>query len=102
MYAGRSLSGELFATVHELAPEAHLAMLGALVPSIDQGIPKTVDLAADASRVPSAPWRSGATGLAVFRPNPVAAAALEAGETPAGACCPDDPCSDSTTRKGAP
>ncbi|MCF8097778.1 MAG: adenosylcobalamin-dependent ribonucleoside-diphosphate reductase [Desulfarculaceae bacterium] len=62
----------VFATAHEISPDAHLAMQAAFQASTDNGVSKTVNLAADAGReqvrrVSTQAHRLGLKGVTVFR-----------------------------------
>jgi ribonucleoside-diphosphate reductase alpha chain len=81
-----------FVTATELTPEAHLAMLAALQPLVDNSISKTINVAEALPRAAFAAiferaYALGAKGCTVFRPNPVSGAVL----TPAERCCPAPP-----------
>jgi ribonucleoside-diphosphate reductase alpha chain len=78
-----------FVTAAELTPEAHLAMLAALQPLVDNSISKTINVAEALPRASLAAiferaYAVGAKGCTVFRPNPVTGVVL----TPAERCCP--------------
>jgi ribonucleoside-diphosphate reductase alpha chain len=85
-----------YASARDLSPRAHLDMLKALQPYVDNAISKTVNVAQDfsfdgfASLYESA-WRAGLKGCTAFRSNPVTGAILEADTADSGAnrphCC---------------
>ncbi len=85
-----------YTCAHELPPRAHLDMLSALQPYVDNAISKTVNVPKDfpyeqfASLYESA-WRGGLKGCTAFRLNPVTGAIREAeiseGELNAPHCC---------------
>jgi len=86
------ISGPLppaFVTATELAPEAHLAMLAALQPLVDNSISKTINVPETLSRAAfgdifERAYALGIKGCTVFRPNAVTGAVL----TPAvERCC---------------
>jgi ribonucleoside-diphosphate reductase alpha chain len=79
-----------FVTADELSPEAHLKMIAALQPLVDNSISKTINVAADISRsafagIYSDAYGLGLKGCTVFRPNPVTGAILS--EAPDVQCC---------------
>jgi len=62
----------VFATAHEISPDAHLAMQAAFQASTDNGVSKTVNLAAEAApeqvrRVFTRAHALGLKGVTVFR-----------------------------------
>jgi ribonucleoside-diphosphate reductase alpha chain len=70
-----------FVTAAELAPDAHLDMLAALAPLVDNSISKTVNVPADLPRsafmdIYKRAYALGVKGCTVFRPNAVTGAVL--------------------------
>ena len=64
-----------FRTAAQIAPEEHVAMLGALQPYVDAAISKTVPVPTDcgverAQALFMSAWRLGLKGLTLFRPDP--------------------------------
>jgi ribonucleoside-diphosphate reductase alpha chain len=85
-----------FVTAAELAPDAHIAMLAALQPLVDNAISKTINVPENISRehfasIYERAYQLGLKGCTVFRPNPVTGAVLTAAEPPARVhCCTPD------------
>jgi ribonucleoside-diphosphate reductase alpha chain len=85
-----------FVTASELSPDAHLAMLAALQPLVDNSISKTINVAESLPRdavagVFEKSYRLGLKGCTVFRPNPITGAVLTAvPSTQAVHCCTPD------------
>jgi len=80
---------DAFVTAAELSPDAHLDMLAALQPLVDNSISKTINVPAALQRaaltdVFSRAYALGVKGCTVFRPNPVTGAVLT---TAADSCC---------------
>jgi ribonucleoside-diphosphate reductase alpha chain len=72
-----------YVCAHELAPRAHLDMMAALQPYVDNAISKTVNVPEDYtfedfSSLYDAAWSAGLKGCTAFRSNPVTGAILEA------------------------
>ena len=70
-----------FVTAAELSPDAHLDMLAALAPLVDNSISKTVNVPADLPRsafggIYKRAYALGVKGCTVFRPNSVTGAVL--------------------------
>src|SRR5690606_36180628 len=83
---------DVFVTAEELSPDAHLEMLAALQPLVDNSISKTINVAADIRREDFASiyLRAHALGLkgcTVFRPNPITGAVLSAEPAQGPHCC---------------
>ncbi|HSS65849.1 MAG TPA: adenosylcobalamin-dependent ribonucleoside-diphosphate reductase [Gammaproteobacteria bacterium] len=82
-----------YACAHELPPRAHLEMLKALQPYVDNAISKTVNVPQEfpfeqfASLYESA-WRAGLKGCTAFRLNPVTGAILELDKPDAALAAP--------------
>ena len=93
----RQLKGDgmppAYACARDLSPRAHLDMLAALQPYVDNAISKTVNVAQDfsfdsfASLYQSA-WRAGLKGCTAFRSNPVTGAILRADASDTGVSAP--------------
>ncbi len=71
-----------YVCAHELPPRAHLDMLTALQPYVDNAISKTVNVPRDFpfdqfSSLYDLAWRAGLKGCTAFRSNPVTGAILE-------------------------
>jgi ribonucleoside-diphosphate reductase alpha chain len=85
-----------FVTAAELPPDAHLAMLAALQPFVDNAISKTINVAESlprdaVSQVFEKSYRLGLKGCTVFRPNPITGSVLTAApQTSAVHCCTPD------------
>ena len=85
-----------FVSAAELEPEAHLAMVAALQPFVDNSISKTINVAADIPRdsfasIYERAYAFGMKGCTVFRPNAVTGSVLTAREGAAGVqCCTPD------------
>jgi ribonucleoside-diphosphate reductase alpha chain len=74
--ANRGSPPPTFVTARELTPEAHLAMVAALQPLVDNSISKTINLAANTpptvfANVYERAYALGLKGCTVFRPNPM-------------------------------
>ncbi|SIT30895.1 ribonucleoside-diphosphate reductase class II [Achromobacter sp. MFA1 R4] len=81
-----------FRTAAQIAPEDHVAMLGALQPFVDAAISKTVPVPTDCSveraqALFMSAWRLGLKGLTLFRPEPGLDAVLGDAETGTPAPC---------------
>jgi ribonucleoside-diphosphate reductase alpha chain len=77
-----------FVTALEMAPMAHVEMVGAVAPFVDGSISKTVNLDeqcryADFEPVYLQAWRLGLKGLTAFRPNRGMGAVMQRPRTPA-------------------
>jgi len=81
-----------FVTAGELSPEAHLAMLAALQPLVDNSISKTINVAPDIPREDFASIYErahalGLKGCTVFRPNEITGSVLSAAPVEGPHCC---------------
>jgi ribonucleoside-diphosphate reductase alpha chain len=94
--SGSGQAPDAFVTAAELAPDAHIAMLAALQPLVDNAISKTINVPESISRerfasIYDRAYQLGLKGCTVFRPNPVTGAVLTAAESPARVhCCTPD------------
>ena len=85
-----------FVTAAELSPDAHLEMLAALQPLVDNSISKTINVAAALPRptfaeIYARAYRLGLKGCTVFRPNAISGEVLTAARDGAGIhCCTPD------------
>lgn len=71
-----------YVCAHELSPRAHVDMMAALQPFVDNAISKTVNVPEefsfkDFSSLYDAAWRAGLKGCTAFRANPVTGSILE-------------------------
>ena len=78
---------DYFVTALEISASAHKDMVAAVMPFIDTGISKTVNVAedypfADFEDLYHQAWKAGLKGLATFRPNRVLGAVLRTSDTP--------------------
>src|SRR5690606_19244170 len=83
---------DAFVTAEELSPDAHLEMLAALQPLVDNSISKTINVAAgiprdDFARIYLRAHALGLKGCTVFRPNPITGAVLSAEPMQGPHCC---------------
>ncbi len=85
-----------YVCAHELPPRAHLDMVAALQPYVDNAISKTVNVPEDYifedfSSLYDAAWSAGLKGCTAFRSNPVTGAIMELSATDTGLgsphCC---------------
>jgi ribonucleoside-diphosphate reductase alpha chain len=95
----RALGGQLpayFVTADDLDPEAHLSMVAALQPFVDNSISKTINVTPDIDRSAFASiygraYELGLKGCTVFRPNSITGAVLTSRDTASAVhCCTPD------------
>ena len=83
---------DVFVTAEALPPEAHLAMLAALQPLVDNSISKTINVARDIPRedfagIYRSAYELGLKGCTVFRPNEITGSVLSAEPGQGPHCC---------------